>query len=163
MNIQDILSNNSGLLDTIGSKFGLDSASASKVLENLLPQLGDNLQKNVADNSSGMTSQLGGIMDIIKDPSSALSGGGAINALSAITGTKDNSRNIAKSVAADSGVDYSIVKKILPMVAPFVLNHFSSGKNDLIGGLLSSFTGGTQKSGGLGMLMGLASKFLKKG
>lgn len=167
MDIQSLLSGisgNSELINTIGSKFGLDGDATNKVLENLLPKLGDNLQQNVAKDSSNLTSQLGGIMDIIKNPASALSGDGAISALSAITGNKENSRNIAKSVADDSGVDYGIVKKMLPMIAPFVLNQFSQGKNDLIGGLLSQFTGGSSssKSGGLSMLMGLASKFLRK-
>ncbi|CAA6803937.1 MAG: Unknown protein [uncultured Campylobacterales bacterium] len=162
MNIQELLSGNTDILNNISSKFGLDSAATSKVLENLIPKLGSNLQDNVSKNSEGLKSQLGGLGDLIKNPASFLEGDSAISALSAITSSKDNSRNIAKSVAEDSGVDYGVVKKILPMVAPMVLSHFSKGSDSLLGGVLGSLGGG-DKSGGLGSIVGLASKFFKKG
>ena len=82
-----------------------------------------------------------------------------------ILGSKDVSRQVAATASSKSGVDESIIKKMLPLVATLVMGSLSKetqgGKNlrsEGAGGLLGSLLGGKGGDGGLDDLLGLAGK-----
>ncbi len=48
--------------------------------------------------------------------------------LELITGSKDRSRNIASNISNASGVDFSMIKKLLPIVAPMIIGTLSQSQ-----------------------------------
>jgi hypothetical protein len=71
--------------------------------------------------------------------------------LSYITGSREGSREVASQVSKKPGFDVSIIKNLLPMLAPLIIG--SLGKGMLGGGSGSSLAPSNNSSGGLmGML-----------
>ncbi len=78
----------------------------------------------------------------------AIVGGGAGNQiLGHIFGSKDKSRNVAAQASQQSGVDSSVLKKLLPIVAGAVAMHYMAKGRQGVGGA----QGG---GGGLGSILG---------
>jgi hypothetical protein len=74
----------------------------------------------------------------------ALVGGGAGNEiLGHIFGSKDKSRDVAAQASQQSGVDTSVLKKLLPIVAGAVAMHY-----------MTKGRGGSSGGGGLGSILG---------
>ena len=77
----------------------------------------------------------------------SLVGGGGNQILGHIFGSKDKSREVASQASQQSGVDSSVLKKLLPIVAGAVAMHYMSkrgrsGGGGAGGGLLGSILGG---------------------
>lgn len=81
----------------------------------------------------------------------SLIGGGVGNqVLGQIFGSKDASRDVAAQASQQSGVDTSVLKKLLPIVAGAVAMHYithrsqspAAGNNQSGGGILGSILGG---------------------
>ena len=87
----------------------------------------------------------------VDDPASAIDAAGIADGnkiLGHIFGSKDVSRNVAANASAETGIDPSLIKKALPMLAGIAmgaLNKNSNAGRDL---------GGTANQGGLGPLAG---------
>lgn len=170
----------SGGGDSVGklaSAVGLGSSDASQLVEALGPALMRGLQKNTAsdDGVAGLRRALetGGHARYIEDPSlmeadATREDGNRI--LGHILGSKDVSRNVAAVAANETGIDASLIKKALPLLATLAMGAMSkktsAGREipsdvqrgglgslgDLIGGLAGS-------KSGLDDILGMARKF----
>ena len=87
-----------------------------------------------------------------------------------IFGSKDVSRTVAENASSQSGLDSSLLKKMLPMLAMLVAGYMAKqrgggnvaqaapggGLGDLLGGLLGARgAGGSAARGGLGSMLDL--------
>ena len=95
----------------------------------------------------GLGGMLGGLMGgaggSAGDVLGGLLGGGAGNAiLGHIFGSKETSREVAAQASEHSGVDASVLKKLLPIVAGAVAMHYMTHRK-------SSGGGGSEGGGGL--------------
>ncbi|MGI9264623.1 MAG: DUF937 domain-containing protein [Gammaproteobacteria bacterium] len=174
MNIMDILNSAQGTDagQAMAANFGLDAAQTRAVMDKLVPALGAGLQKNIAQpgglEALSRAVQNGGHSRYLEQ-ASALTGGDAIQDGNAILGhlfgSKDVSRGVAQQAAADTGVDYGVVKQMLPMVAAAVMGAMgqqgqASGAGGLdVGGLLGSLFGGSSGGSAADDLLGMAGKF----
>ena len=162
--ILDLLNSDMGkqIISSVSEKTGLDASQATKVVSSTLPALLGQMQNNLTskDGASGLLTALtsgkhdGSILDNI---------GGFLNGGDFTDGSKilghvlgGNQDNMVQGLSAKTGVDSSIISKILPMLAPIVMGYLSkktqssnvssgSGLNDLLGGLLG---GGNKADGG---------------
>jgi hypothetical protein len=97
------------------------------------------------------------------------------NILGHIFGSKDVSRNVAAVAAKDTGIDASLIKKALPLLATLAMGAMSkktqagrdlgssasAGGLGPLGDLLGGLAGGASKSDGVGLddILGMARKF----
>ena len=167
--------------DSIGQladAVGIDSSDASKLVDSVAPALMRGLQKNT-ESDDGLTGlrralETGGHDRYIDDPSlmradETREDGNRI--LGHIFGSKDVSRNVAAAASAETGVDASLIKKALPLLATLAMgamNKKSAAGRDLgasasAGGLgpLGDLIGGLGGGSGTGVddIIGLARKF----
>jgi len=166
MNLQDIIAQAGGL-ESIAAQVGISPSQAQAGIGALLPAVLGGFKKNAE-----ATGGAGGMLDMIQ----GLGGGGLLdnvlgagpsdvdagnNVLGQIFGSKDVSRVVADHAAGQSGLDSSILKKLLPLVAMLAAGYMakqaggsgaSAGEGGL-GGMLGGLLGGGQ-GGGLGGLLG---------
>lgn len=159
-------SQNGGLVKQIGKQHGLEPSQAFDAIRNLLPSLTKGMNQNIQKEGG-----LGGLLDAlnkgshqkyIDDPSristeQAINDGNSI--LGHILGSKDRSREVAREAAQKTGLDYSILKKILPQVAGAAMGGMSKRVNTQgSGGLIDALTKvagqGGQGSDVLGSILG---------
>ena len=178
MDLMDLLkaTGGGGSVGRLASAVGLGSSDTSKLVKSLAPALMRGLQKNTDsdDGLAGLRSALqkGGHDRYIDDPSlmgAAETRADGNNILGHIFGSKDVSRNVAAAAAKDTGIDASLIKKALPLLASLAMgamNKKTSGGRDMgasaqsgglgpLGDLLGKVTGG----GGLDDILGMARKF----
>ena len=180
MDLMDLLKATGGG-DSVGqlaSAVGLDSSDTSKLVESLAPALMRGIQKNTAndDGLAGLRRALetGGHDRYIEDPSlmrAEETRTDGNNILGHIFGSKDVSRTVAAAASKDTGIDASLIKKALPLLASLAMGAMakkSSAGRDLgrsaqsgglgpLGDLIGSL-GGSSKSG-LDDILGMARKF----
>ncbi len=163
------LLSNPAILGQMSEKTGLDASSIGGAVSKLAPVLMQQAKKNFdsdADSSSllGMISKTS--LDDVEANPSALADTSIGNAiLGELTGSKEQSRSLASSVASGLGVDSSSITKLLPMVAPLVmgmLNKQTSGadtsdSNSLMS-MLSGFIDQDNDGSIADDLMGMAKK-----
>jgi len=172
MNLLDLLDSVGGQksLGSLASNLGLDAAKTNGLVSALAPALMGSLQKQTSsqDGLSGLKNALqsGKHQAYINNPASMSSPEtvqDGNNILGHILGSKDVSRNVAAQAAVSTGIDVSLIKKALPLIASLAMGAMSkssdAGKSldnsasDLFGGLM----------GGDGIDMGdvlnLAKKF----
>jgi hypothetical protein len=161
----------SGAIDSIAQQLGVNEQMAQMGAEALLPAILGGFKKTAQAQPSGLEG-LGGILG-------QLGGGGLLDSvlspeptpveqgndvLGQIFGTKDVSRAVAGQASAQTGIDSSLLKKMLPLLAMLVAGYLakqgggeesggsdSGGLGGLIGGMLG---GGQQSGGGLGGMLG---------
>lgn len=197
MNVEQMLQQTNAI-DAISRELGVDASTAQAGATALLPQILTGFQKPAApaepetvaaEGSAGNALQglggLGGLLSSI----GALGGGNLLEnvtsnqptevdkgnqILGQIFGSKDGSRAVAAQAAAQTGVEPSLLKKMLPIlamvVAGYVMKQASQGKGGLGGifGEQAPATGeardpqATPANSGdiLGQLIGAAGKFL---
>ena len=145
--------NNGAVVKNLASQFGLDNQQIEGALKNLVPALAVGASKKV-QNDGGMNA----ILDLVNsgnfendleqtsklDSSSLTDGGNSI--LGMLLGSKDVSRNVAGHAAKETGIDSSILKKMLPVVATLAMGSIAKNK--------SSLNLGDTGSQGQSMLMG---------
>jgi hypothetical protein len=180
-------------IGAISRELGIDPATAEAGAEALMPRILSGFQQPAAPAALASTDEtaepqafggLGGLLGTITSM-----GGGALldnvtsneptqvsqgnEILGQIFGSKDGSRAVAAQASQQSGVDASILKKMLPVLAMaaagYVAKNAGQGQGGL-GGILAgmmggqpSAAGGTQASGHediLGSLIGAAGKFI---
>jgi hypothetical protein len=168
MNLLETLltENGGGIVREIARNLQLPEDNTRSAIEQLTPALSRGISRN-AKKTGGLESlfgalQSGGHERYAKDPSlladpGVVSDGNAI--LGHILGSKDVSRNVAGRAAQETGLDASILKKMLPMVAAAAmgtLGQQSSGGGGVLGQLAGSVLGGGFQQGAAQPSAGMA-------
>ena len=164
MQITDILAQMGGL-QSMARELGVSETQAAMGAEALVPAILGGFKKQAQvqptglEGLGGLLGQLGGgnLLDQVLAPQPTdVSSGNEV--LGQIFGSKDVSRAVAQNAASQSGLDPSLLKKMLPMLAMLVTGYMakqraadtearqiSSGEGGLgggLGGLLGSLLGG---------------------
>lgn len=152
-------------VNQIANQFGLDGNQANSALAQLVPMLAGGVKKNVQ--KGGLDSLISALnagkhSQYLEEPSqlensSTVSDGNAI--LGHLLGSKDVSRQVAGHAAKNTGIDSSILKKMLPIVATMVMGGMS--KQSGAGGVLGALLGGGQSRQSSG-LESILTSFLDK-
>ena len=172
MQITDILAQSGGL-EAMAKELGISEADAARGASALAPAILGGFKKQAQtqpegiEGLGGLIGQLGGgslLEDVLSPNPTNVSRGNDV--LGQIFGSRDVSRTVAQNASAQSGLDPSLLKKMLPMLAMLITGYLStqrgagaagasasgaSGLGGMLGGLLG---GGASGSSGLG---GLAS------
>ncbi|RJG02439.1 DUF937 domain-containing protein [Noviherbaspirillum sedimenti] len=174
MQITNILAQMGGL-QSMARELGVSESQAESGAEALIPAILGGFKKQA---QSGGTEGLGGLLG-------QLGGGGLLenvlspeptdvnrgnDVLGQIFGSKDVSRAVAQNAAAQSGLEPSLLRKMLPMLAMLVTGYMAKqgvgaatqastggglgGLGGMLGGLLGGQAGGASaaQGGGLGGL-----------
>ncbi|MCF8502802.1 MAG: DUF937 domain-containing protein, partial [Rhodospirillum sp.] len=168
MNVQDIIAQAGGI-GAIAEQLGISEREASKGVDALLPSVMGGFKKS-AVNFGGSEEGLGGLLSMAQAAGGAglfdnvlgnepTNVGAGNDILGQIFGSKDVSRTVANHAAGQSGLDPSILKKMLPIVAMLVTGYLArSGGGGSTGGghgdMLGSVLGGGAQGGALGGLLG---------
>ncbi|TMS57024.1 DUF937 domain-containing protein [Imbroritus primus] len=172
MQITDLLGQIGGL-QSMANELGVDESEVARGADALLPAILGGVKKQAQAQPGGLEAVLGmlgqagggGLLEQVlgAQPTDVSSGN---DILGQIFGSKDVSRTVAESAAAQSGLDSSLLKKMLPMLAMLVMGYMSrqrggtadetaaqgGGLGDLFGGVLGGGAGGL--GGGLGSVLG---------
>ena len=127
----------------MANQLGISSGDAQRGIEQLLPALSRGMGRN-AGGGGGLDSLVGALAggnhdryldpDVLGRPDS-IADGNAI--LGHILGSKDASRNVAAQASQQSGLDSSILKQMLPMLATVAMGALAKNMN----------TGGASRAG----------------
>ena len=154
MQVTDILRQTGGL-GSIAKELGISETQAASGAAALAPAILGGLKKQVQgqpgglEGLGGILSQLGGgglLDDVLASKPTDLTRGNEV--LGQIFGSKDVSRAVAQNAASQSGLDPSVLKKMLPMLAMLVAGYLA--KQRTVGPGAQAGSGG----GGLGGLLG---------
>ena len=172
MNLMDMLEQVGGgqSLKNIGGDLGLDSSSTSALVAALAPALMKGMQNQTAsaDGLSALEGALasGNHQQYIENPESMLTSEARTdgnNILGHLFGSKDVSRNVAAQAAETTGIDSSLIKKALPLLAGLAMGavskNSSSTSGDSLSGLLGGLLGGSDGDMGMDDVLNLAKKF----
>jgi hypothetical protein len=168
MQITDILAQMGGF-ESMARELGVSETQAASGAEALVPAILGGFKKQAQSQPTGleglggMLGQLGGggLLDEVLAPQPTdVSRGNDV--LGQIFGSKDVSRAVAQNAASQSGLDPTLLKKMLPMLAMLVAGFMAKQQNagaeaqpspagggfgGGLGGLLGSLLGG-QRAGG---------------
>ena len=168
MQLNDILQQMGGL-QSIARELGVSEDQAASGADALIPALLGGLKRQTRaqpgglDGLGSMLGQLGGggLLDEVLAPQPTdVSRGNEV--LGQIFGSPEVSRTVAKQASSQSGLDVSLLKKMLPMLAMLVAGFVSrqqdagaaqvtpqgGGLGDLLGGLLGGGVTGGAVAGG---------------
>jgi hypothetical protein len=172
MNLLDLLDSVGGQksLGSLASNLGLDASKTNDLIGALTPALIGGLKKQTSsqDGFAGFKNALqSGKHQAYVDNPASLSSPETVNdgnnILGHLLGGKDSSRNVAAQAAAITGIDVSLIKKALPLVAGLAMGAMSKKSNegqsldDSSNDLLASLTGGDGFD--VGDVLNLAKKF----
>ena len=165
MQITDILAQTGGL-QSMARELGMDETQAANGASALVPAIlggSEQAQSQPAglEGLGGLLGQLGGgglLDDVLSPQPTNVNRGNDV--LGQIFGSKDVSRTVAQNAASQTGLDPSLLRKMLPMVAMLVAGYMAKqrGGGDAtqpspagggLGDMLGSLLGG-QASGGAG-------------
>jgi hypothetical protein len=175
MEINDILGQMGGL-QSMAQELGVSESQARTGAAALLPAILGGFKKQTQAQSSGLEGlggllgQLGGgslLDDVLSPQPTNVNRGNDV--LGTIFGSKDVSRTVAQDAAAKTGLDPSILKKMLPILAMLVTGYMArkqsggapggsgGGLGGVLGGMLGGGSGGAGASqgGGLGSMLDL--------
>ncbi len=171
MQITDVLARMGGL-ESIARELGVEQSQVAQGADALLPAILGGFKKQAQaqpqglDDLGGLLGQLGGgglLDDVLSPQPTDVNRGNDV--LGQIFGSRDVSRTVAQDAANRSGIDASLLKQMLPMLAMLVAGFMSKqggaaapsggGLGDLLGGLLGGRAGAPAAAPGLGG--GLAS------
>ena len=155
MNLLDLLNSTGGQksLGSLASSLGLDASTTNNLVGALAPALMGSLQKQTSsqDGLDGFKKALqnGKHQEYLNNPNSMSSPQtvqDGNNILGHILGSKDVSRNVAAQAAESTGIDSSLIKKALPLLASLAMGAMSKSSNagqsldsstsDMLGGLM---------------------------
>ncbi|HEU5138280.1 MAG TPA: DUF937 domain-containing protein [Steroidobacteraceae bacterium] len=160
MQLSDIL-NQTGGLQSIARELGINEDEAARAASAMAPAVLGGFRKQAEAQPQGMAglggllNQFGGggLLDAVLAPTPTDTAPGN-NVLGQIFGSKDVSRAVAQNAASQTGVDPSILKKMLPMLAMLVAGYMSKQRsgaaqasglsNNPLGGILGGLLGGAQ-------------------
>jgi len=175
MKITDLLAQTGGL-QSMATELGVSESQAASGAAALLPAILGGFKKQTGSQGAGpeglggLLGKLGGgslLDDVLSPQPTNVSRGNDV--LGQIFGSKEVSRTVAQSASTSSGLDPSMLKKMLPMLAMLVTGlmakqHQGAGSAAAepsagvggLGGLLGGLLGGRAGGGGKGV-GGLAS------
>ncbi len=173
MDLMDLLQKAGGesSLGSLASGLGLDASKTRDLVGALAPALMRSVQKQTqgAGGLSALKSALssGNHQRYLDNPelmAAEEARGDGNNILGHLFGSKDVSRNVAAMAGESTGIDISLIKKALPMLASLTMGALSKTSNSgkaldtSLPGLLAGLVGGDD---GLGLddVMSLAKKF----
>ena len=159
MQITEILAQMGGL-QSMARELGVSETQAANGADALIPAILGGFKKQAQtqpaglDGLGGVLGQLGGggLLDDVLAPQPTNLGRGN-DVLGQIFGSKDVSRTVAQNAASQSGLDPSLLKKMLPMLAMLVAGYMAkqpsadaaaqpSASAGGLGGILGSLLGG---------------------
>ncbi|MES2493013.1 MAG: DUF937 domain-containing protein [Pseudomonadota bacterium] len=158
MNLNDLLP--AGGIDALASQLGVPREQAERGAQALLPAV----LGGMGDRSDRLDSDVNGLGgpaladNVVGPEPTEVDRGNQL--LGGIFGSKDVSRQVASHGAQNSGLDPSLLKKMLPILAMLVAGHLakrSGGQQGGLGGMLGSVLGslgGAGSAGGLGGALG---------
>ncbi len=157
--LQSLLEANGGqLVGQLARNFGVDETQAGAALNQLIPALAGGMRSNLGQ-QGGLESLLGALQSgqhgrYLDDPAllgqaDTVSDGNAI--LGHLFGNKDVSRQVAARAAAQSGLDPSLLKKMLPVIAALAMGALNRQAG---GGMGRQAPNPLDAGGGLGGLLG---------
>lgn len=158
MQITDILAQMGGL-QSMARELGISEGQAASAAESLAPAILGGFKKQAQsqpgglEGLGGLLGQLGGgsLLDQVLAPQPTdVSQGNDI--LGQIFGSKDVSRTVAQNAASSSGLDPSMLKKMLPMLAMLVAGYMAKQQGG--GSQAPVAAAGGEQGGGLGGLLG---------
>ena len=155
MQLTDILAQMGGL-QSMARELGVSETQAASGAEALVPAILGGFKKQAQSQPAGieglggLLGQMGGsgLLDQVLAPEPTDVSGGN-NVLGQIFGSKDVSRAVAQNAASQSGLDASLLKKMLPMLAMLVAGYMAKQPD---GGPAAQVS---TPSGGLGGLLDL--------
>ena len=174
MQITDILAQSGGL-QAMARELGISESEAARGASALAPAILGGFKKQAQaqpaglEGLGGLLGQLGGgsLFDDVLSPNPTNVGRGN-DVLGQIFGSRDVSRTVAQSASAQAGLDPSILKKMLPMLAMLITGYMATqrgtesaaaagaggGLSGMLGGLLGGGTGsGSSGLGGLASML----------
>ena len=177
MQFTDMLAQTGGL-QAMARELGVSDAQAASGADALLPAILGGFKKQTQSQPTGLEGlggllgQLGGgglLDDVLAPQPTDVSRGNDV--LGQIFGSQDVSRAVAQNAASQSGLDPSLLKKMLPLLAMLVAGYMAkqrdagadvppSSESGGLGGLLGSLLGGQATRAGSatpGAAPGLAS------
>jgi len=156
MQITDMFAETGGL-QSMARELGIDEKQAESGASALIPAILGGFKKEAQSQPAGLAglggllAQLGGsgLLDNVLSPQPTDVSQGN-NVLGHIFGSKDVSRAVAQDAASHSGLEPSMLKKMLPIVAMLVAGYMAKRGTTAqdpaggggLGGLLSSLLGG---------------------
>lgn len=158
MQINDILSQ-TGALRSLAGELGISESQVASGAAALAPAILGGFKKQAQampaglDGLGGLLGQLGGgglLDDVLSSQPTNVNRGNDV--LGHIFGTKEVSRTVAQSAAAQSGLDPALLKKMLPMLAMLVGGYLAKQRS--AGATARPSTGGGGLGGLLGSLLG---------
>lgn len=162
MQAADLL-NQIGGVGSVARELGISEQQASAGAAALLPAILGGFKKqaqtqpNGIEGLAGMLSRLGGgglLDDVLGSQPTNVNRGNDV--LGQIFGSKDVSRAVAQNAAGRTGLDPTILKRMLPMVAMLAAGYFA--KQGLSSGQTAQAAGGDGLSGMLGKALGQRSQ-----
>lgn len=167
MEISDILAQTGGL-QSMARELGIDETQAASGAAALLPAILGGFKKQAQSRPTGLEGlggllgQLGGgglLDDVLSPRPTNVDRGNDV--LGQIFGTKDVSRAVAQNAATTSGLDPSVLKKMLPILAMVVAGYLAKQQGagaaasvapsrGGLGGLLGGLFGGRRAGAGHG-------------
>lgn len=173
MQLTDMLAQMGGL-QSVARQLGVSEGEVAQGAEALLPAILGGFQKQAQGQGAGQgmgLEGLGGLLEQVLSPQATDVGPGN-EVLGQIFGSKDVSRTVAQQAAQQTGLDASLLKQMLPLLAMLVGGYLSrqgggapatgapagagGGLGDLLGGLMGGGAPAGTGAGG-GGLGGLAS------
>ncbi|WP_298599761.1 DUF937 domain-containing protein, partial [uncultured Sphingorhabdus sp.] len=160
MDMMEVLKQ-SGAIGTVAQQLGVNEQIAQAGAEALLPAILGGFKKTAQAQPSGLEGlggllgQLGGggLLDSVLSPEPTPVEKGN-DVLGQIFGSKDVSRSVAGHAAEQTGIDSSLLKNMLPILAMLVAGYMAKQaggeQGGGLGGLIGSVLGGGQSSGGGG-------------
>lgn len=157
MQIADILAQTGGL-QSMARELGVNESQAASGVAALAPAILGGFKKQAQSQSAGLDGlggllgQLGGgglLDDVLAPQPTNVSRGNEV--LGRLFGSKDVSRAVAQHAASQTGLEPSLLKKMLPMLAMLVTGYMA--KQQSASAQVASL-GGAGLGGGLGGLLG---------
>lgn len=165
MDMMEILKQ-SGAIGSVAQQLGVNEQIAQAGAEALLPAILGGFKKTAQAQPSGLEGlggllgQLGGggLLDSVLSPEPTPVEQGN-DVLGQIFGSKDVSRSVAGHASQQTGIDASVLKQMLPILAMLVAGYLAKQgggeQGGGLGGLIGSVLGGGQsQGGGLGGVLG---------
>jgi hypothetical protein len=170
MEIADVLAQAGGI-QAIARQLGIDEGQAASGAAALLPAILGGFRRQAqthpegVEGLGGILAQLGGtglLQDVLAPQGNEVARGNDI--LGQIFGSPEVSRTVAQGAASRSGVDPSVLKRMLPLLAMLVAGYLSSHHAGGaapppaqpaggLGGLLGGLLGGSAGGGGLASVL----------
>jgi hypothetical protein len=155
MNITDLL-DQSGALQSMARELGVRESDVARGAAALAPAILGGLKHQAESSPSGLGGLLdqlggGGLLDNVLSPQPTdVSHGNMV--LDRIIGSKDVSRTVVESAASQTGLDASLLGKMLPRVAMLVAGALARQQDSSLGRQSGSLPGGL--GGMLGGILG---------